>query len=389
MERGVNIGHDVVAAPSEQPLRGRVREKKLALPADGDDSFGGVIENHLVDATQLADPVLVLDALGDVPDEAAEHALALVDDGRDGQLDRKLGSIATESDHFDSAIQNRAFARFQITLQSAHMLRPVPGRNDQLMQRLTEGLFASPAENQFGLPVPVADDPLRIESHHRVESGVDGQPQPRFALARGGIGSFQLFGAVPDAMLVIEIQLVELRVGVLKLLSVSIDLLVALDGRVVRGEEQVQDLQPTCGDEVPVTVEIDLHADAQVVRSAHFAIDDHVAHSAQEVPLVVRLEDEVVRAGFQTSNDVQGIGHGRDQDDRQVPQAQVVFDRAGELIAVHFRHDHIADDQCGPELTDHVQGNAAVGGDDYLISLPLEYVPKVLGLGGTVLSHQN
>ncbi|EKD97471.1 MAG: hypothetical protein ACD_23C00907G0004 [uncultured bacterium] len=68
----------------------------------------------------------------------------------------------------------------QVTLQTAHMLLAVLGRNDRFMQCPPHRLLASPAKNLFRLIVPVDDDSFRIHLHYGIQGIIDGGAQAHF-----------------------------------------------------------------------------------------------------------------------------------------------------------------------------------------------------------------
>ena len=105
--------------------------------------------------------------------------------------------------------------------------------------------------------------------------------------------------------------------------------------------------------------------------------------------LVIRLEDEVIGPALQSADHVLGIGHRGDEDDRDVAKVGVRLDAAGKFVAVHFRHDHVADDECRLELWRHFQRQAAVGGNADFVPLLFENVLQPLGLGGAVFRDQD
>src|SRR5439155_18299125 len=65
------------------------------------------------------------------------------------------------------------------------------------------------------------------------------------------------------------------------------------------------------------------------------------------------------------------------------------FHTAAQFIAVHFGHDHVADDECGLAVTRRYKCLAAVGGDGYEVVLSFEDVLESLGLRGAVFHDQD
>ena len=80
--------------------------------------------------------------------------------------------------------------------------------------------------------------------------------------------------------------------------------LVALHGGLVRGQQQVEDLQPVRGDEMFLAVEHDLQAHARLLAAAHFAVDQHELDAAQQLIGLIRLQNEIVRAALQPTNHI-------------------------------------------------------------------------------------
>ena len=104
---------------------------------------------------------------------------------------------------------------------------------------------------------------------------------------------------------------------------------------------------------------------------------------------VIWLEDEVVRAALQSPNHIAGIREGRDKNDRHVTEARVALQPPAELVAVHFGHHHVTDDQGGPALLGGVEGQTTVGGVPDFVALLFEDALQLQGLRGAVFDDQN
>lgn len=120
-----------------------------------------------------------------------------------------------------------------------------------------------------------------------------------------------------------------------------------------------------------------------------FAIGEHVVHAAQQMAFIVGFEDEAVGAARQPEDHILGIGHGGDQDDRNVAKAGILLDPARQFVAVHFRHDHVADDQRGQKLQCHFECHAAVVCHGHLVPMLFEHAAQPLGLGRAVFRDQD
>ena len=137
------------------------------------------------------------------------------------------------------------------------------------------------------------------------------------------------------------------------------------------------------------SVEDNVHRGSARLRVAHLAIEEHELHAVHQVMLVIRLEDEVVRATLQSPNHIARIGEGGDEDDRHVVEADVGLEATAQLVPVHLWHDHVADHQVRLVPLCGVERQMPVGGVRDLVALLLEDVLELLRLRGTVFHDQN
>ncbi len=119
-------------------------------------------------------------------------------------------------------------------------------------------------------------------------------------------GDFRGERAVRCANLVFEL-LVEPREIVARLGQFA----VFLHGCLIRGEKQVQDLRTVGGDDVVLSAENDVDANARFLPVAQVHVGKQVIDSRQQVHLVVRLGHEIIRAALEPAK-----GRPRDRRER-------------------------------------------------------------------------
>ena len=132
-------------------------------------------------------------------------------------------------------------------------------------------------------------------------------------------------------------------VQVTQLIARCRQLAIAFHRRLIGGKQQVQNLQTIRGDEKLSTGEKYLHPHVRGFRFPQMLIRQDICHPRKQVPFVVGLEDEIVRAGLEALHDVDRIVERGEQDHRHGLQPLVLFEVAAEFIAIHLRHDDIAD----------------------------------------------
>jgi len=72
------------------------------------------------------------------------------------------------------------------------------------------------------------------------------------------------------------------------------------------------------------------------------------AHAGQELRLVDGLRQEVVGAGLEPLDPLLRRIEGRDHDDGQDPRGRILPELATHLVARHFGHDDVEEDQVQP-----------------------------------------
>jgi len=165
--------------------------------------------------------------------------------------------------------------------------------------------------------------------------------------------------------------------------------IVQVNGLLVGRDQQVQNLLPLGGDDVPLAAEVDLQRHLHFVVLAQFEIHQQVLDPRQQVTLLVWLADEVVGAAFQATDDVLRVGQGGHQDDRDVLQVRVGLDGLAQAVAVQHRHHHVADDQGRLVLPDRRQGLLAIGCGHDRVAVLLEQVTQLLRLGRAVFGDDD
>ncbi len=123
------------------------------------------------------------------------------------------------------------------------------------------------------------------------------------------------------------------------------------------------------------------------MRRIWLLIEDEL-YAVHELVGVVGLEDEVVGPALQPADDIVRIGQRGDEHHRHVAQAGIGLDAAAQLVAVHLRHDHVADDERRFGSLRCFESEPSVRGDRDLVALPLQDVLQPLRLGRAVLGDQ-
>lgn len=113
-------------------------------------------------------------------------------------------------------------------------------------------------------------------------------------------------------------------------------------------------------------------------------------HALAQLDAVVGLAHEPVGAGLEAAHDVAQVGQRGQQQHRHVRQRGIALERAAQRIAVHAGHGDVADDEVGRRGPRLLQGRQPIGGHAHAARWVLSQQPgKVLGLGRTVLGHEN
>jgi len=164
---------------------------------------------------------------------------------------------------------------------------------------------------------------------------------------------------------------------------------IALHGGFVRGQQQIEDLQPVGGNEVLLPAEHDFQSHARLFVLAHLTVDEDECYTVQQLARVVGFEDKIVRPALQPADDVMGIGESGDQNHRNITQACIRFDLSAQFVAVHFRHEHIADDERRPVKPCSLQGEFSVRRCGDPVTLLFEDVLQPLRLSCAVLGNDD
>ncbi len=161
----------------------------------------------------------------------------------------------------------------------------------------------------------------------------------------------------------------QLLVGGLQLFVEAVQLIpglgqfaVLLDSRFVRGEEEIDDLPPVGGNDVILPAEMERQASRRVLAFRPGPVRLHVPDAGQQVLLVIGLGDEVVGAAFQPPDHIPRVGERGQENDGNPAVPFVGLDPAAQLVAVHLRHDDVADDEGGLAHCDGGQRLPAVAG---------------------------
>src|SRR5450830_16928 len=138
-----------------------------------------------------------------------------------------------------------------------------------------------------------------------------------------------------------------------------------------------------------VAAEINFHPRLHFLVLAQFQVHQQVADARQQIALVIRFADEIVRAALQPANHVLRIRERGHQDDRYILQLFIGFDRLAQFVAIHLRHHDVTDDQCGLLSLRGCQCQLAVSRDGHLVAVLFEQETELFGLGAAVLGDEN
>ena len=69
-----------------------------------------------------------------------------------------------------------------------------------------------------------------------------------------------------------------------------------------------------------------------------------------------RLGDVIHCSQFKPAHFIHGLGQCRHKDDRNIPGSRIFLEMLARLKSVHFRHQHIQEDQVRPGLLEQFQG---------------------------------
>jgi hypothetical protein len=100
------------------------------------------------------------------------------------------------------------------------------------------------------------------------------------------------------------------------------------------------------------------------------------------------LADEVVRAGFETADDILRIRDRSEQDHRNL-SGELVLQRSAQVESIHHRHANVRDHDVGPTSSRRDQPISAVPGHRDRVPAGLEDAPGEDGLGGAVLHQED
>ena len=131
-------------------------------------------------------------ALGDVVQEGDEADGAFHFDGRDGQLDRKLVTVAVEGLELQPLVQHPSLSRSEKPLQALTVSVPLSGRDDRFSQDPADRLLPGPAEGRLRLTVPLRDQATAVHPDDGFVGGLDDAAELVFALLEGGLGLVEL-----------------------------------------------------------------------------------------------------------------------------------------------------------------------------------------------------
>ncbi len=124
-------------------------------------------------------------AFGDIPYKGAEQVAAAGRCARDGELDRKLVTVAMESSHLESLVENRPLAGGEKAAETKNVRAAIPKRNDGLTHQPAHRFGSRPTEDGFGHRVPVGDHAVGTHRDDRVQRGIEDAAKPAEVLALG------------------------------------------------------------------------------------------------------------------------------------------------------------------------------------------------------------
>ena len=113
------------------------------------------------------------------------------------------------------------------------------------------------------------------------------------------------------------------------------------------------------------------------------------ADAGHQGRVLERLGEVVVTAGFETVDDVAGVGLGGDQNDRHEAKRYVLLELLENRDAVELRHHDIEKDEVGLELARARQPGLTVHRREYFVAKRAEPNPKQLHVGRVVVDNEN
>src|SRR6185369_7202844 len=166
-------------------------------------------------------------------------------------------------------------------------------------------------------------------------------------------------------------------------------LVILQDGGLVGGEQQIEYLATVGGDQVFLTAERDLQSGKVLVLLVMLPVRQYIHYAGEEVFLAVGFGKEVVSAAFQSADNILRVVQRGQEDHRHVAGIVPSLDVASELVAVHLRHDDIADNQSRFLLLDLCKGRAPVAGDRNAVMVLFQNITQLLCLREAILYNQN
>ena len=138
-----------------------------------------------------------------------------------------------------------------------------------------------------------------------------------------------------------------------------------------------------------LAIEEHLHADRRMIGFADLGIDQHELNPRKKMPFVVWLDDEIVGPALQSMNHILWVSQRRQQNHRHVFQVRIGLDLPAKLVAVHFRHQYIADQERRLVCSRRIDRLPPVDRDGRAVAMTLQRMLQQLGLGWAVLGNQD
>jgi len=195
---------------------------------------------------------------------------------------------------------------------------------------------------------------------------------------------FRLVGRIglPPGRNELIVELLQLRLGLEQLP-------VFLYGGLVGGKDEIEDLLRAGGKRELLPAVDDVDVDRRLHRAGDVPVPQEIGEAGEEIFRIVGLGDEVIGAAGQGPDDVFGIGKGGEKDDGGPLEFPVRLDGPAELVAVHARHDDIADHQGGAVAAGGRQTFITVPGHDDPVALARQQVSEIGGLRLAVFYDQD
>jgi hypothetical protein len=132
---------------------------------------------------------LSLLALADVVYESIKAIYVMSSSRPNDKLDRELLSVTMQSRQLQSLAEYRTVTSCQEVLQGSTVTGTVLQRNYRVCHAAPQGFLTGPAEEPFGLNVPIGDRAGRVDCDEGIPCGLDYGATPFFARLELGLST--------------------------------------------------------------------------------------------------------------------------------------------------------------------------------------------------------